>query len=92
MIGFHLTSLIHVYYADCSTPSIDHASFFGDTFYTGTPVVTCDAGYDKTGTAVCQTDGSWILPTCNAKGKCRAEAQIPNRSSMEKLSTQGRPL
>ena len=65
-----------IYSLDCGSPTIDHSDFSGDTFYTGTPVVTCHPGYNKAGTAVCQTDGTWQLPTCTAKGNCQTQALI----------------
>ena len=49
------------HFVDCDTHQpISHGTIMGDTFYGGTPIITCDSGYTQTGTATCGTDGDWI--------------------------------
>ena len=43
----------------------------GDTFFTGTASVTCNAGYEGGGAVSCQSSAAWAtpLPTCDPKGR-----------------------
>ena len=46
---------------DCGPhPAVSHAVIAGDTFHGGTPIITCDSGYTKTGTATCGANGNWV--------------------------------
>lgn len=63
-------------FADCGDPTpTSGTSNSTDTEYGAVVEITCDAGYDLTGSSVisCQADATWSdLPTCDANGMLKA--------------------
>ena len=46
---------------DCGQhPVINNGAVVGDTFYRGSPILTCNIGYTQTGTATCGDAGNWV--------------------------------
>lgn len=58
--------------SDCGDPLVANSVSYGDTFYTGKSIISCNNGYKLNGNSIitCTENGTWSAkPTCDSVGK-----------------------